>query len=376
MFFSPCSVRRNERKDFFSPEDEKSRDVDDENGKFYSLYTDKSTKTDFVKVGEMSKKILSILFCIILACTAGTACSQLSENEKSASADSLSSSDNSTNAISGENCPLQKIRENDETDSYALTRVVDPYIPGSLKRVAVGEDGRITDPELSMRPGALIGEDNRFTVPDPSAYPFSAIAYMEVFAKCGCNWTGSGCMVGPKGLITAAHCLVCPKHHAGPARVDFYFGYQSDGSYLYKNEGDFYYWYGTDFSETNGEYTDESAEWDYGYVLFNERVGDVTGWFGMQVLTDSHMTDTCMTIAGYRDGYLKYHYGMPDIYTPNVISIKADAVAGNSGGPVFFNENGWPYVTSIYVAATDDNNYARRITPELFVDMKKDSITS
>ena len=96
----------------------------------------------------------------------------------------------------------------------------------------------------------------------------------------------------------------------------------------------------------------------------------------MQVLTDSHMTDTCMTIAGYRDGDLKYHSGMPDIYTPNVISIKADAVAGNSGGPVFFNENGWPYVTSIYVASTDDNNYARRITPELFVDMKKDSITS
>ena len=64
MFFSPCSVRRN-REDFFSPEDEKSRDVDDENGEFYSLYTDKSTKTDFVKVGEMSKKILSILFCII-----------------------------------------------------------------------------------------------------------------------------------------------------------------------------------------------------------------------------------------------------------------------------------------------------------------------
>ena len=323
----------------------------------------------------MPKKMISILFSMILVCTAGTACSQSSENTVIAVNDSApdsviavnesvsdtaiavndSASDSviASNAILAEERPLQEIYEADK-DNTSSSNNVDPYIPESLDRV-------------------VIGEDDRITVSDPSIYPFSTIAFMKVGATCGCTWECTGFMVGPRGLITGAHCLICPKHHATLDWAHFYFGYQSDHNYLYKYTSAFRYWYGTNFRDNGGVY---SNEWDYGYVLFDERVGDRVGSLGVSVLSDDALANKYLTAAGYRDGLLKYDSDFASVYSPNVFKFFADTVPGNSGGPVFYYSDKGPYATAIIVSENKTSNQARRITGWLFEDMQSKSLFS
>lgn len=311
----------------------------------------------------MSKKILSIVFCIILACTAGTACSQLSESSQGAEssqssespqgADSLQSSvtdssidlDIPSNAILGEGQPIQDRFEADRADSSASINLVNPDIPESLKRADSIEN-------LSTY------------ISDTSVFPFSAIAHMVVGAKCGCTWACNGFMVGPRGLVTAAHCLVCPKHHATLDRAVFYFGTESN--YIYKYEDPFYYWFGTDFSESSGY----SIEKDFGYVQFDRRVGDTTGWFGVYVLPDDQITSRSLTLAGYHFGVLDCGSCYASGYTPNSIIFSCDAAGRNDGAPLFFYENGNVYATAINAAKNKSGYSALRITDKMFYDME------
>ncbi len=283
----------------------------------------------------MLRKILALLLCALLPF------SMVLAEEAEA-----------PNAVPGADRPLKEIIDT-SAESTEEPEEIAPYVPETLDRV-------------------IVGSDNRVTVSNPNAYPYSAIAYMVVQARCGCDWTCSGFMVGPRGLITGAHCLVCTKHHKTAERITFYFGYQSSRNYLYKYNNSVTFWYGTDFSDGKG-YDDE---WDYGYVLFNERVGDRTGWFGVSVLTDGTVQTKYLTVAGYRDGKLKYDSSYADVISANVISYSADTLPGNSGCPVFYNTSGDYYAMAINVAESDtaQKNYARRINNWLFDDMKSNGL--
>lgn len=224
---------------------------------------------------------------------------------------------------------------------------VEPYVPDSLDRV-------------------IIGTDDRIDVNDPGCYPYSATAYMRVKAQCGCTWEGSGFMVSRRGLVTAAHCLVCTKHYAGAERIDLYFGYQTDHNYLYKTSAVKTYWYGTDFSSTGGY----NIENDYAYILLGEPVGDHTGWLGMRALSDTELRNTCFWVDGYRDGQIKYALGYADINSENTISYEMDTVPGYSGGPVSMCVNYDDfYAVAINVAESTFplKNYGWRI-PQWLID--------
>ena len=212
----------------------------------------------------------------------------------------------------------------------------------------------------------VIGSDDRVTVKNTSAYPYSAIAYMKVHARCGCDWTCSGFMVGPRGLLTGAHCVVCSTHHKTASRITFYFGYKKKGKYFYKYDGETNYWYGTDCSGTN------YSEWDYAYIRLKKRVGDKTGWFGTATMSDSAISSKFLTVAGYRDGKLKYDTGFATVESPRLISYQADTEPGTSGCPVYYKENGNVYAVAINVASNTyyKKNLARRIDSWLFDDME------
>ena len=215
---------------------------------------------------------------------------------------------------------------------------------------------------------AIFGEDDRVRVKNTAKYPYSAIAYMKMRYECGCNATGSGFMIGKRFLMTASHCLVCPEHRRGVSKVTFYFGYKGKGDYLYKYNGEFTYWYGTSFP---GGYTADNMNWDYAYVKFDKKVGNKTGWFGTQWgLSDAAINGEVYKLAGYRDKKLRYDYGATYPINDYLIGISADAVAGNSGCPVFTSKY---YAVGIYIAeslymdntGTYAENIVRRLTPDL-----------
>ncbi|MBQ7371716.1 MAG: trypsin-like peptidase domain-containing protein, partial [Blautia sp.] len=217
----------------------------------------------------------------------------------------------------------------------------------------------------------IVGTDDRIIISDPSRYPYSAIAYMDVHARCGCTWTGTGFMVGPSGMLTASHCLVCTQHGQTADIIDYYFGLQPNGSYYYKYSNEFTYWYGTNFSVGDGTYgyTDQNMEWDYGYIKLQERVGDTTGWFGLSAKDDFTLDGSYYEVAGYRDWQLKSDINLLTVSNSNLVTHLADTQPGNSGGPIFDFDN---YAVAINVAENNTLSYnvGRRITSSLINEMR------
>ena len=218
--------------------------------------------------------------------------------------------------------------------------------------------------------GSIIGSDDRVTIWNTNQYPYSAIANMYMHYTCGCEGQGTGFMVGPSGLVTAAHCLVCTDHGKTADRLTFYFGYNTDGSCNYYYDGATRYWYGTDFTRPDGSHGYDTCDYDYGYVKFPERIGDVTGWFGVTVKSGSSI-DGWYEVAGYRQGYLKTDSDQVKQYNDKQIIHYADMLSGNSGCPIFTSDY---YVVAINVADTKTENYGRRITTDVFNNMKNAGI--
>ena len=105
----------------------------------------------------------------------------------------------------------------------------EPFAPENLDKVIIGSDDRITA--------------------DVRQYPYSAIGYMDVHAKCGDTWTGTGFMAGKRLFMTAAHCMYCDEHHAWADEVTIYFGFRSQKNYAYRFTGGWTAWIGVSWRQ-------------------------------------------------------------------------------------------------------------------------------
>ena len=213
----------------------------------------------------------------------------------------------------------------------------------------------------------IVGADNRTAVSSPATYPYSAIAYMEVQARCGCDWTASGFMVSKNCLMTGAHCVACLDHGETANRITLYFGYKSEKNYLLKYNGATTYWYGSDFRSESGNY---HTAWDYAYVQLEKDVGDTTGWFGLTALDDDALDNSVYEVAGYRHGSIKTSDGVASVFTDLLIHHSGDTESGYSGCPIFTNDY---YVVAINIAhnETREHNIGRRITRDLIGEMRE-----
>lgn len=241
------------------------------------------------------------------------------------------------------------IENMDETTEIPADLVAecDPFVPDDLDRT-------------------IIGYDDRITITDPSVYPYSAIGYMKVHARCGCEWTASGSMISERGFLTGAHCVVCTDHGATADSIKIYFGYDRTGSSFYVYTGPTHYWYGTNFSNGDGTYSYSGPAYDYAYILLDDNVGDYTGWFGVRWCADSDLLYNNFTLTGYRDGIMKKSYGYVSNVSSNTIRYDNDSLPGNSGCPVYDDDF---YVVAIHVQGGETSNGGHRFTYSLYQDM-------
>lgn len=230
------------------------------------------------------------------------------------------------------------------------------------------------------KPTAVFGEDDRVTITDPKAYPYSAIGNLYAVGECGHRWQGSCFMIGPDVMITAAHCLRCfhedcIDRYVPIKKADIYFGYKSQSDCLYHYNGGIEYWTGTDFRTSGGgyDYVEENIIWDYAYLKLKEPVGNYTGYFGMMTPMDSDYDDygfykdECI-VAGYRDDILKADIGPVFCDGGVLLNYWMDDEAGNSGGPLFTPDC---FAIGIIIAENSYENTARRLTPEIRDNMRK-----
>ena len=233
-----------------------------------------------------------------------------------------------------------------EGDDVSTDFVQEPFIPDFVDKKPIGRDDRVSVNEME--------------------YPFCAIAYIECHAKCGCDSSGTGFLVGPSGLMTAGHVVYCVEHHQPADWFTIYFGYKSSRNYLYKytKPTTFWYNYSTDYY---GE------EYDYAYIKLQERVGDRVGWFGINPMSDSQLNGTVLNAAGYRDGKLKYDYDLVYVSTSYMVNHTIDTEPGYSGCPIYTNDH---YAVALNTShdLVLDYNYGCRITGWLIEMMRNEGI--
>ncbi len=196
----------------------------------------------------------------------------------------------------------------------------------------------------------------------------SAVVQMDIKFTCGCKWTGTGTMICTNAMITAGHNLVCYVHNKPLDTCTCYFG-RSGSKYTYKYNGAFTFYWFSDFSDGY------ESEDDIGYVIFPTDIGKKTGWYASSAESDDDLEWEYCHLMGYNGNVRLNDWAQANIVSSKLISLDASPAYrnGNQGGPVYYANEGleYPTVVAVYITCSDTTAYARRLTKDIFDDMRK-----
>ena len=145
---------------------------------------------------------------------------------------------------------------------------------------------------------SVIGADERIPIPNTTIYPFSAIAYLELYNEAGELFAVcSGTFIGPDALLTAGHCLwdsAAGKWNANRIRV---VPGKQEAAEPFGSEYATDWWVPNGFLDAAG-----SVDFDWGLVRLPDAVLTLdTSWLPVAVLTTASLQSPTFTpaIVGY-----------------------------------------------------------------------------
>ena len=188
--------------------------------------------------------------------------------------------------------------------------------------------------------------------PGNAAYPYTAVVSISVTWPDGTGSGGSGVMVGPNDVLTAAHMVYSAVHGGAATSVSVTPGYNAGNTPFGTYAGAEWYYYEWD-TNRDGLATAQESQYDVAIIGLSQRVGDQTGWFGM----DPNATTGWYNLSGYPDRYwnaagqpqLTNDWGQatedPTWWVYDYVDIIS--TPGNSGGPLWYQGADGPYVVGI-----------------------------
>ena len=204
----------------------------------------------------------------------------------------------------------------------------------------------------------IIGEENLTLVEDMSVLPYVAIARIESDYACSCdNDIGTGFMISEKCMLTAAHTIACKRHNNKPDSVTVFFGYDLiNGTCLLQttvsaNDGEFYFC---------PNYTGTEKEYDYGYIVFPNNLGNVTGWIAIGSRANSVLNNMTVNVTGYSDGFFYDGEGEITSVTATRIRYDTDTQDGQSGAPVYYYDSSYGYEVAVGIHTHGPSGLVRK----------------
>eukprot|EP01026_Neomeris_dumetosa_P006031 TRINITY_DN1186_c1_g1_i1.p1 TRINITY_DN1186_c1_g1~~TRINITY_DN1186_c1_g1_i1.p1 ORF type:complete len:327 (+),score=22.16 TRINITY_DN1186_c1_g1_i1:141-1121(+) len=215
----------------------------------------------------------------------------------------------------------------------------------------------------------VIGIDGRQYVVDTTRYPYRTIG--RLVYQCGSSYyTCTATLVGPRTIITAAHCIVWEEYRRSCSNFMFSPGQQQS----YKPFGTF----GVVSVSYSSKYLDNpnSDNFDFGVLTLDTDIGSLIGWmtFGydcsdvvQDLLTAGYPADLDESSSTmYYDDC--YNQGVDACYSGYTFKHTCDTSGGQSGSPMFtYDEEGDPVIRGVHVSGFTWASFDRRNTA-VFID--------
>jgi V8-like Glu-specific endopeptidase len=213
--------------------------------------------------------------------------------------------------------------------------------------------------------------DDRAQITDTSSYPAYTVGWLIGQTSKGDYYTCSGTLIGPKSVITAAHCVYDHESGGWVTKLIFAPGATDANTFPFGT----YEWADAKIlkgfvSEYDGKNYGSSMPWDLAEIELKDEAGNDVGWQGFKVDDGSDFQATMLGYPGDKPDGTMWQTKCdipPGNFGDQLYWHICNSYPGSSGSSMFDTDaKGDEHIRGINVAEDDKVNYGVRLIKPYF----------
>ncbi len=192
-------------------------------------------------------------------------------------------------------------------------------------------------------------------VTNTNAYPWRAAVSIYVRWSNGAITRGTGTMVGPNDVLTAAHVVYSPAR-GSPVSIRVIPGQNGSNTPFGIIDGARWNYYAIRYLP-NGNLTQDQSAWDMAVIGLRQNAGSRTGWLGIR---SNQTQTTTRNLIHYPSAYQVNFQNLRQMYSYNTVGYSGGTLniggltisPGSSGGGIYILVGGNRYVTGTVSTAS------------------------